>query len=126
MKRTEKKNYAGSENHYLHEVKEKYWYRVGYMMDISFQISFCLPVKEFYGTRYQSGFLFLINVGSGFHCLHSFSFQHYTDVLWQYKKEYAERRQGLKVIGKYIPGAVFGPSLMPLKNGPSNTTQKHP
>jgi len=32
-------------------------------------------VEELYGTRYQSGsFSCLINVGSGFHCLRSFSF----------------------------------------------------
>jgi hypothetical protein len=33
-------------------------------------------VEELYGTRYQSGFFSLINVGSGFHCLHnSFFFE---------------------------------------------------
>jgi hypothetical protein len=32
---------------------------------------------EFYGTRYQSGSFFLINVGSGFHCLCCFSLFHY-------------------------------------------------
>jgi len=31
-------------------------------------------VEELYGTRYQSGSFSLINVGSGFHCLRSFSF----------------------------------------------------
>ena len=39
-------------------------------------IDFPLPfvVEELYGTRYQSGSFSLINVGSGFHCLRSFSF----------------------------------------------------
>ena len=31
-------------------------------------------VKERYGTRYHSGSFSLIDVGSGFHCLRSFSF----------------------------------------------------
>jgi len=31
-------------------------------------------VEELYGTRYQSGSFSLFNVGSGFHCLRSFSF----------------------------------------------------
>jgi hypothetical protein len=31
-------------------------------------------VEELYGTRYQSGSFSLNNVGSGFHCLRSFSF----------------------------------------------------
>ena len=31
-----------------------------------------VAVEELYGTRYQSGSYSLINVGSGFHCLHSF------------------------------------------------------
>ena len=31
-------------------------------------------VEEFYGTRYQSGSFSLFNVGSDFHCLHSFFF----------------------------------------------------
>ena len=31
-------------------------------------------MEELYGTRYQSGFFSLIIVGSGFHCLRSFSF----------------------------------------------------
>jgi hypothetical protein len=31
-------------------------------------------VEELYGTRYQSGSISLINVGSGFHCLRSFLF----------------------------------------------------
>jgi len=31
-------------------------------------------VEELYGTRYQSGSFSLINVGSGCHCLRSFSF----------------------------------------------------
>jgi len=31
-------------------------------------------VEELYCTWYQSGFFSLINVGSGFHCLRSFSF----------------------------------------------------
>jgi hypothetical protein len=29
-------------------------------------------VEDFYGTRFQSGSFFLINVGSDFHCLRSF------------------------------------------------------
>jgi hypothetical protein len=39
----------------------------------SFFLSF-FAVEELYGTRYQSGSFSLINVGSGFHCLRSFSF----------------------------------------------------
>jgi len=35
--------------------------------------SFLFAVEELYGTRYQNGSFFLINVGSGFHCLRSFS-----------------------------------------------------
>jgi len=35
---------------------------------------FLFAVEELYGTRYQSGSFSLINVGSGFHCLRSFSF----------------------------------------------------
>jgi len=31
------------------------------------------PFFELYGTRYQSGSFSLINVGSGFHCLQSYS-----------------------------------------------------
>ena len=31
-------------------------------------------MEELYGTRYQSDSFSLINVGSGFHCLRSFSF----------------------------------------------------
>jgi len=32
-------------------------------------ISFLFAVEELYGTQYQNGSFFLINVGSGFHCL---------------------------------------------------------
>jgi hypothetical protein len=35
---------------------------------------FLFAVEELYGTRYQSGSFSLTNVGSGFYCLHSFSF----------------------------------------------------
>ena len=35
---------------------------------------FLFAVEEHYGNRYQSGSFSLINVGSGFHCLRSFSF----------------------------------------------------
>ena len=35
---------------------------------------FLIAVEELYGTRYQIGSFSLINVGSGFHCLRSFSF----------------------------------------------------
>jgi len=35
---------------------------------------FLFAVEELYGTQYQSGSFSLINVGSGFHCLHSISF----------------------------------------------------
>ena len=36
---------------------------------------FLFAMEELYGTRYHSGsFSLLINVGSGFHCLRSFSF----------------------------------------------------
>ena len=38
---------------------------------------FLFAVEELYGTRYQSGSFSLINVGSGFHCLRSFSFSFY-------------------------------------------------
>jgi hypothetical protein len=38
-----------------------------------------MMVKEFYGTRYQSGFLFLNHFGSGFHCLRSSSFLFYNN-----------------------------------------------
>ena len=31
-------------------------------------------VEELYGTRYQSGSFYLINVKSGFHCLRTFFF----------------------------------------------------
>jgi len=33
-------------------------------------------VVEIYGTRYRSGSFSLINVGSGFHCLHTSFFLH--------------------------------------------------
>jgi hypothetical protein len=39
---------------------------------------FFTAVEELYGTRYQSGSFSLINVGSGFHCLRSFSFLLYS------------------------------------------------
>jgi len=39
---------------------------------IPIAFSFLFVVEELYGTRYQSGSFFLINVGSGFHCLRSF------------------------------------------------------
>jgi hypothetical protein len=35
---------------------------------------FLFAVEELYGTRYQSGSFSLIDVGSGFHCLHSYYF----------------------------------------------------
>ena len=35
---------------------------------------FLFAVKELYSTRYQRGSFSLFNVGSGFHCLRSFSF----------------------------------------------------
>ena len=41
---------------------------------IPINFSFLFAVEELYGTRYQSGSFSLINVGSGFHCLRSFSF----------------------------------------------------
>jgi len=37
-------------------------------------LPFLFAVEELYGTWYQSGSLSLINVGSGFHCLRSFSY----------------------------------------------------
>jgi len=37
---------------------------------------FLFALEEIYGTRYQSGSFSLINVGSGFHCLRSFSLSH--------------------------------------------------
>jgi hypothetical protein len=41
---------------------------------IPIDFPFLFAVQELYGTRYQSGSFSLINVGSGFHCLRSFSF----------------------------------------------------
>ena len=47
------------------------WYSVGPL----WLGLFCLPVKEFYGTRYQSGLLFLNFMwGVVFHCRRSFPF----------------------------------------------------
>jgi hypothetical protein len=42
---------------------------------IPIDFSFLFAVEELYGTRYQGGSFFLIIVGSGFHCLHSFFFK---------------------------------------------------
>ena len=44
---------------------------------------FLLMVEELYSTRYLSGSFFLINVGSGFHCLRSFSFLWNRSQWWQ-------------------------------------------
>jgi hypothetical protein len=41
---------------------------------IPIDFPFLLAVEELYGTRYLSGSFSLINAGSGFHCLRSFSF----------------------------------------------------
>jgi len=41
-------------------------------MQLPLIFPFLFAVEELYGTRYQSGSFSLINVGSGFHCLHSF------------------------------------------------------
>jgi hypothetical protein len=41
---------------------------------IPIDFPFLFAVEELYGTRYQSGSFSLIYVGSGSHCLRSFSF----------------------------------------------------
>ena len=40
---------------------------------IPIDFPFLFAVEELYGTRYQSGSFSLVNVGSGFHCLRSYS-----------------------------------------------------
>jgi hypothetical protein len=47
---------------------------------IPIDFPFLLVVEELYGTRYQSGSFFLIDVGSGFHCLRSFSFLFFSEL----------------------------------------------
>jgi len=53
---------------------------------------FFFAVEEFYSTWYQNGSFSLINVGSGFHCLRSFSFFFSIDYHYQIQK--------IKVINK--------------------------
>ena len=67
-------------------------------------------MEELYGSRYQSGSFFLINVGSGFHCLRSFFFlfsfsymqgtQEYTKVQAKHTRVQARHTREHKGTGK--------------------------
>jgi hypothetical protein len=70
-----------------------------------FDFPFLFAVEELYGTRYQSGSFFLINVGSGFHCLRRYFF--FISVLWLFSSFYDKKLTFDTRWTKLFPTAMF-------------------